>query len=251
MYHKVSIINSFFPFVQSLQPVQLWPLFNSFFLMFIYIWERGCKRGRVRERGRQKIRSRLCAGSGEPNAGLELVSCEIITWAEVGHSTPWTTQVFPFCFLILFIFSFSLPTIFLFSSDSSCKGIGFLESFFFSPKNQTLALIIFSVALWCVPFTLLITLIFYSSAFTGFLLLFFWIFNVFIYFWRRETETEHERGRSRERGRHRIWSRLQALSHQHRARRRARTHKLWDHDLSRSWTLNRLSHPDTSRSMDF
>ena len=45
------------------------------------------------------------------------------------------------------------------------------------------------------------------------------------------------------RGRHRIWNRLQALSCQHRARRRARTHGLRDRDLSRSRPLNRLSHP--------
>ena len=38
------------------------------------------------------------------------------------------------------------------------------------------------------------------------------------------------------------WSRLQALSCQHRAQREARTHKLWDHDLNQSQTLNRLSH---------
>ena len=59
----------------------------------------------------------------------------------------------------------------------------------------------------------------------------------------RERETEHEQGRGRERGRHRIPSRLQALSCQHRARRGARTHGPRDHDLSRSQTLNRLSHP--------
>ena len=50
-------------------------------------------------------------------------------------------------------------------------------------------------------------------------------------------------GWGRERGRHRIWSRLQALSCQYRAWRRAWPHELWDHDLSRSQTLNRLSHP--------
>ena len=56
-------------------------------------------------------------------------------------------------------------------------------------------------------------------------------------------ETDREWGRGRERGRHRIWSRLQALNWQHRARRGARTHELWDHDLSWSRTLNWLSHP--------
>ena len=56
-------------------------------------------------------------------------------------------------------------------------------------------------------------------------------------------ERENEWGRGRKRGRHRIGSRLQALSWQHRAWRGAQTHKLWDHDLSQSWVLNRLSHP--------
>ena len=66
-------------------------------------------------------------------------------------------------------------------------------------------------------------------------------FNVYLFL--RQRETEHEWGRGRERGRHRIWSRLQALSHQNRAQRGARTHGPWDHDLSQSRTLNRLSHP--------
>ena len=46
-----------------------------------------------------------------------------------------------------------------------------------------------------------------------------------------------------ERGRHRIWNRIQAPCRQHRARREARTHGPWDHDLSRSRTPNRPSHP--------
>ena len=65
-------------------------------------------------------------------------------------------------------------------------------------------------------------------------------FNVYFFFFERETEREW--GRGRERGRHRIWSRLQALSRQHRAWRGAWTHEPWDHDLSQS-QLSRLSHP--------
>ena len=68
-----------------------------------------------------------------------------------------------------------------------------------------------------------------------------YFFNVYLFL--TERETEHEQGRGRERGRHRIGNRLQALSCQHRARRGARTHRLRDHDLGRSRTLNRLSHP--------
>ena len=65
-------------------------------------------------------------------------------------------------------------------------------------------------------------------------------FNVLFIF---ETETEREQGRGREWARHRIQSRLQVLSCQHKAQCRARTHKPWDHDLSQSQTLNRLGHP--------
>ena len=74
-----------------------------------------------------------------------------------------------------------------------------------------------------------------------FILFFFVMFFKFIF--ERQRETEHELGRGRERGRHRIWNRLQALSGQHRARRRVRTHGPWDHDLSWSRTLNWPSHP--------
>ena len=56
-------------------------------------------------------------------------------------------------------------------------------------------------------------------------------FNVYL-FLGGQRETEHERGRGRERGRHRIGNRLQALSHQPRARRGARTHGRRDRDLA-------------------
>ena len=68
---------------------------------------------------------------------------------------------------------------------------------------------------------------------------FFFLFLCLFIFERQSTS----RGRGRERGRHRIRNRLQTLSCQHRAWRGARTHGLWDHDLSWSQMLNRLSHP--------
>uniref|UniRef100_A0ABI7XXB9 SRA stem-loop interacting RNA binding protein n=1 Tax=Felis catus TaxID=9685 RepID=A0ABI7XXB9_FELCA len=55
-------------------------------------------------------------------------------------------------------------------------------------------------------------------------------FNVYLFLGQRETE--HEWGRDRERGRHRIGNRLQALSHQPRARRGAGTHGPRDCDLA-------------------
>ena len=67
------------------------------------------------------------------------------------------------------------------------------------------------------------------------------IFFMFIHFWKRETE--HKQGWGGERRGHRIWSRLQALSCQHRARCGPQTHEPRDHDLSQTRTLNPLSHP--------
>ena len=58
----------------------------------------------------------------------------------------------------------------------------------------------------------------------------FFFFNVYLFLGQRETE--HERGWGRERGRHRIGNRLQALNHQPRAWRGARTHGPRDHDLA-------------------
>ena len=51
-------------------------------------------------------------------------------------------------------------------------------------------------------------------------------FLTFIYFWDRERQSMN--GGGSERGRHRIWSRLQALSCQHRSWRGARIHGPWD-----------------------
>ena len=65
-----------------------------------------------------------------------------------------------------------------------------------------------------------------------------WLYNFFfnfcfnVYLFLGQRETEHERGRVRERGRHRIGNRLQALSHQPRAWRRARTQGPRDRDLA-------------------
>ena len=79
--------------------------------------------------------------------------------------------------------------------------------------------------------------------FSCFAYLSFIIFLIFLTFYLFLRETECEWGRGRERRSHRIWSRLQAPSCQHRARCGARTHEPWDRDLSWSRTLNRRSHP--------
>ena len=71
----------------------------------------------------------------------------------------------------------------------------------------------------------------------------FYLFLKFLCLFLFESETEHEQGRGRERGKHWIRSRLQALSCQHRAWFGFWPQEPWDHDLSRSWKLNQLSHP--------
>ena len=85
-------------------------------------------------------------------------------------------------------------------------------------------------------------------SFKYFSLTYFYFFFTVYYFWERKRETECEWRRGRERGRHRIWSRLQPLSCQHRSQHGAWTHKPWDNDLSWSWPLNQLSHPGAPES---
>ena len=53
-----------------------------------------CEWGRGREkRGQRRIRSALWVGSRETYRGLEPKNHQIMTWAEVRHSTDWATQV--------------------------------------------------------------------------------------------------------------------------------------------------------------
>ena len=78
-------------------------MFLFYFWEWVCVWERDRDRERVRERaggeagGGQRFResqtgSKLWAVSTEPDVGLELTNCKIMTWAEVGHLTDWATQ---------------------------------------------------------------------------------------------------------------------------------------------------------------
>ena len=69
------------------------------FFDVLFIFERQRKTepecGRSREKGRHRIQSRLSrcwAVSTEPNAGLKLMNCEIMPWAEARCLTDWATQ---------------------------------------------------------------------------------------------------------------------------------------------------------------
>ena len=66
--------------------------------MFYFIFERqrdSMSGGGAEREGdtESKAGSRLRAVSTEPDAGLELTACEIMTWAEVGRLTDWATRV--------------------------------------------------------------------------------------------------------------------------------------------------------------
>ena len=72
----------------------MFPALLTMFLYFkkilIYFWERETEREQARaerEDTESKAGSRLCAVSTEPDVGLELTNCEIMTCAEVGCST--------------------------------------------------------------------------------------------------------------------------------------------------------------------
>ena len=69
------------------------PFFN---VLFIFEREREREPGRGREGETQNPKQTpgsLWAVGTQPDAGLELTNCEIMTWAEVGRLTDWATQV--------------------------------------------------------------------------------------------------------------------------------------------------------------
>ena len=56
--------------------------FSFLFLRFLFTYlfrEIESKRGRSREKGRERIPSRLCTVIAGPDVGLELTNCEIMT----------------------------------------------------------------------------------------------------------------------------------------------------------------------------
>ena len=68
---------------------------GSFLLKFIHFWETEHEQGRGREREgdtESEAGSRIWAVSTEPDTGLELTNCEIMTWAQVRGLTDWAIQ---------------------------------------------------------------------------------------------------------------------------------------------------------------
>ena len=69
-------------------------IFNLFFLHF-YVFLRDkewAEEGQREGDTESEAGSRLWAVSTEPEAGLEPINCEIMTWAEVGCLNDWATQ---------------------------------------------------------------------------------------------------------------------------------------------------------------
>ena len=76
------------------------PFYFFYYIFNVCFWERereSTKRGGAEREGdtESEAGSRLWAVSTEPDEGLELTNREIMTWAEVGGSTDWTSQAPP------------------------------------------------------------------------------------------------------------------------------------------------------------
>ena len=110
---------------------------------------------------------------------------------------------------------------------------------------------------WILQMLSLYLLMFYALFFL--ILLIYWVtvillilFKIFfnVYFWERERKRERvhmvERQRMRE-----TENLKQSLCCHHKAWLGTQTHQPWDHDMSRSWTFNWLSHPSAMTMTDF
>ena len=78
---KLSFINAakIKPKVDGAQDVACHTVIYFFYLKCLFIFERVQEGEGQRAGGRERIRSRLCTDSREPDAGLELMSREIMT----------------------------------------------------------------------------------------------------------------------------------------------------------------------------
>ena len=94
-------------------------IFKNFFNVCLFLRERqrqSVSGGGAEREGdaESEAGSRLWAISTEPDAGLKLTNCEIMTPAKVGHSTDWATQVpLLVCFLKRYLYSFNNKNTFL------------------------------------------------------------------------------------------------------------------------------------------
>ena len=94
------------------------------------------RRGEAEREGdtESKAGSRLWAVSTEPDAGLELTSREIMTWAEVGRLTDWATQVPPVYDLSIYKWMIKLIIVNVFSASWFFKKLVFI--YFWERKRE-------------------------------------------------------------------------------------------------------------------
>ena len=95
--------NEYFPRKDNVINVNQILFFNSilFIYLFLYLfsfekqWDKAWAGEGQRQEETQNLKQTPGfekAVSTEPDAGLEPMNCEIMTWAEVGRSTNWATQ---------------------------------------------------------------------------------------------------------------------------------------------------------------
>ena len=76
--------------------IYLLPEIFLFFTVYLFLRQsQSTSRGRAEREGDTELEadSRVWAVSTEPDVGLELAECEIVTWAKVGRFANWATQV--------------------------------------------------------------------------------------------------------------------------------------------------------------
>ena len=203
------------------------------------------KQGRGRKRGRKRIPSRLHTVSTEPDMGLKLTNCEIMTWAEIKSRTlNWLSYpggpIFKSIFLSLFIYLF-------WERQHGQRGRERGNDVYFLKHPETSPWHLLSSRPY---FVMALGQGFHQSQLEGWGFCFLrirmplrsqYIFlSLFIYFERERShagraEREGERERERERERE---NPKQAPQCQHRAWHGAQTHKWWDHDLSQNQELD-------------
>ena len=100
-----------------------------FFFKFIYLfWERQSTRVGEAERGRDRIPSRPCTISTEPDAGLELTNCEIMTSAKI--KSPTLNQLHHSCTPPRLFFKYLTFTLPLTLEKQFCFFLNLLRFFF-------------------------------------------------------------------------------------------------------------------------
>ena len=131
--------------------------------------------------------------------------------------------------------------------DTGRVNFTYLEVQVFPEWNYLETTYLSKISSFFLSFFLSFVLSFFRSFFRSLFRSFFLLIIFYLFLRERDRDRTRVGEGQRERGRHRIGSRLQAPSCQHRAQCRSWTHEPWDQDLSRSWMLYQLSHLGTPK----